>query len=124
MKNSYKIVFVCSISLSLLSYGSHITDTNVIPLSRAHAHNDYEHDRPLYDALDQGFNSVEADIFLVDDDLHVAHNRRDITSERTLRRLYLDPLRERVKQNGGRVYPNPGAPGQFTLLIDIKTGAI
>jgi hypothetical protein len=30
-------------------------------------------------------------------------------------------LRERVKHNGGRVYPN--GP-QFTLLIDIKTGAV
>ena len=124
MKNIYSIMLVCSVSLSLLSCESHVAGTHVIPLSRAHAHNDYEHDRPLYDALDQGFNSVEADIFLVDDDLYVAHNRRDITSERTLRRLYLDPLRERVKQNAGLVYPNPGAPGQFTLLIDIKTGAI
>jgi len=117
-------VLVCFVLLSVLSCGSHVTGTHITPLSRAHAHNDYEHDRPLYDALAQGFNSVEADIFLVDDDLFVAHNRRDITSERTLRRLYLDPLRERVKQNGGRVYPNPGAPGQFTLLIDIKTGAV
>jgi glycerophosphoryl diester phosphodiesterase len=78
----------------------------------------------LYDALAHGFNSVEADVFLVDDDLYVAHDRRDITPKRTLRRLYLEPLRERVKHNGGRVYPNPGAPGQFTLLIDIKTGAV
>jgi len=108
-------------SLLLLSCRSHAAGTDVIPLTRAYAHNDYEHDRPLYDALDHGFNSVEADIFLVDDDLFVAHNRRDITSERTLRRLYLDPLRERAKHNGGRVYPN-GA--QFTLLIDIKTGAV
>lgn len=121
MKNTYTIVLICSVSLSLSSCRSHVVGTHVTPLSRAHAHNDYRHDRPLYDALDQGFNSVEADIFLVDDDLYVAHNRRDITSERTLRRLYLDPLKERVKNNGGRVYPN--GP-QFTLLIDIKTGAV
>jgi glycerophosphoryl diester phosphodiesterase len=77
----------------------------------------------LHDALARGFTGVEADIFLVDDDLYVAHDRHEITPERTLRRLYLDPLRERVKQNGGRVYPNPGAPGQITLLIDIKSEA-
>ena len=121
MKKTYTIVLVCSVLLSFSSCGSHVAGTDVIPLSRAHAHNDYEHDRPLYDALAHGFNSVEADIFLVDDDLFVAHDRRDITSERTLRRLYLDPLRERVKHNGGRVYPN--GP-QFTLLIDIKSGAV
>lgn len=121
MKNTYTIVLVCSVLLSLSSCRSRVAGTHVIPLCRAHAHNDYEHDRPLYDALAHGFNSVEADIFLVDDDLFVAHNRRDITSERTLCRLYLDPLRERVKHNGGRVYPN--GP-RFTLLIDIKTGAV
>src|SRR5688500_5242918 len=38
-------------------------------LPHAHAHNDYLHDRPLLDALDHGFNSVEADIFLVDGQL-------------------------------------------------------
>ncbi len=121
MKNTYTIVLVCSVLLSLSSCRSHIDGIHITPLSRAHAHNDYEHERPLYDALDHGFNSVEADIFLVDDDLYVAHDRRDITSERTLRRLYLDPLRERVKHNSGRVYPNGS---QFTLLIDIKTGAV
>ena len=36
------------------------------PLKLAHAHNDYLHTRPLVDALDHGFTSVEADIFLVD----------------------------------------------------------
>lgn len=121
MKNTYTIVLVCFASLSLPSCGSHVAGTHVTLLSRAHAHNDYEHDRPLYDALDHGFNSVEADIFLVDGDLFVAHNRREITSGRTLRRLYLDPLRERVKQNGGRVYRN--GP-QFILLVDIKSGAV
>jgi hypothetical protein len=34
-------------------------------LERAHAHNDYEHERPLFDALDHNFKSVEADIWLV-----------------------------------------------------------
>ena len=91
-----------------------------MPLPRAHAHNDYRHERPLHDALAHGFTGVEADIFLVDGDLYVAHDRHEITPERTLRRLYLDPLRERVKQNGGRVYPNGQ---QVTLLIDIKSEA-
>ncbi|MEL6593794.1 MAG: endonuclease/exonuclease/phosphatase family protein, partial [Bacteroidota bacterium] len=30
---------------------------------QAHAHNDYEHDCPLLDALDHGFNSVEVDVW-------------------------------------------------------------
>src|SRR4030095_12119754 len=44
------------------------------PLLRAHAHNDYEHTRPLLDALEQGFCSVEADIYLIDGELRVAHD--------------------------------------------------
>jgi len=90
------------------------------PLPCAHAHNDYEHQRPLLDALDCGFCSVEADVWLVDGQLLVAHNRSQTRKERSLQSLYLDPLRERVKKNGGRVYP--GGPS-VTLLIDFKTDA-
>jgi hypothetical protein len=88
------------------------------PLTRVHAHNDYEHKRPLFDALDQGFCSVEADIFLVDGKLLVGHTRSSLRPERTLQALYLDPLKERVAENGGRVYKN-GPP--VTLFIDLKT---
>jgi len=91
------------------------------PLINAHAHNDYEHDRPLFDALDHGFTSVEADIHLVDGDLLVAHDADEIKSDRTLRSLYLEPLKKRIAENSGRVYPN--GP-QFTLFIDIKTGSV
>jgi hypothetical protein len=91
---------------------------SVEPLAQAHAHNDYEHDRPLLDALDHGFTSVEADVYLVDGALLVAHNRSDVKPERTLQKLYLDPLRQRVKANGGSVYPG-GKP--FYLLIDLKS---
>src|SRR6185295_12383494 len=75
-----------------------------LPLTRAHAHNDYEHTRPLFDALEQGFCSVEADVWLVDGKLLVAHDLKNVKQERTLAALYLDPLRERVRKNGGRVY--------------------
>src|SRR5437762_12180166 len=92
----------------------------VEPLPQAHAHNDYEHKRPLLDALDNGFCSVEADIFLVEHELLVGHARKDLKPERTLQKLYLDPLRERIKANGGKVYS--GGPTVF-LLIDVKTEA-
>src|SRR5215510_7968791 len=88
------------------------------PLVQAHAHNDYLHPHPLFDALEHGFCSVEADIHLVNGKLLVAHERQMTKPERTLEALYLDPLRERVKKNGGRVYPN--GP-EFTLLIDLKS---
>ncbi|MBL9167994.1 MAG: phosphatidylinositol-specific phospholipase C/glycerophosphodiester phosphodiesterase family protein [Verrucomicrobiales bacterium] len=90
------------------------------PLIQAHSHNDYEQARPLQDALALGFCNVEADIYLVEGKLLVAHDRQDVRPDRTLEGLYLDPLRARVRRNGGRVYPEK-AP--FTLLIDIKEDA-
>jgi hypothetical protein len=92
----------------------------VTPLPNAHAHNDYLHPRPLLDALDQGFCSVEADIYLVEGKLLVAHNREDVRPERTLEVLYLEPLKHRVRVNKGRVFRD--GPG-FTLLIDVKDEA-
>ncbi|MBX3421312.1 MAG: phosphatidylinositol-specific phospholipase C/glycerophosphodiester phosphodiesterase family protein [Pirellulaceae bacterium] len=89
----------------------------VRPLSAAHAHNDYEHQRPLLEALDHGFTSIEADVFLVDGQLLVAHNLRDVRPTRTLEGLYLEPLSQRVKEYGA-VYP---AGDTVTLLIDIKS---
>lgn len=97
-------------------------DNPAEPLARAHAHNDYLHTRPLFDALDNGFTSVEADIHLVGGELLVAHDPQDVVAGRTLRSLYLDPLARRVADNGGSVHPGADAP--FQLLIDIKTEGV
>lgn len=96
-----------------------IADPPRVP--QGHAHNDYEHPRPLLDALEHGFRSVEADIFFVDGKLLVAHNRIDLKPGRTLEKLYLDPLRARAKANGGQI--DPKNPHGFYLLIDVKTDA-
>ncbi len=90
------------------------------PLPRAHAHNDYEHPRPLRDALDHGFRSVEADVWRTADGLLVAHTPFGLKAGRTLQALYLDPLRARVRAGNGAVHPG-GPP--FYLLVDIKTDA-
>lgn len=86
---------------------------------RAHSHNDYEHARPLQDALNAGFASVEADIYLVDGKLLVAHDRKDVRPERTLEALYLRPMMERIQRTGS---VQPGVP-TFQLMIDIKANA-
>ncbi|WP_411083442.1 phosphatidylinositol-specific phospholipase C/glycerophosphodiester phosphodiesterase family protein [Streptomyces sp. cmx-18-6] len=92
------------------------------PLRHAHAHNDYLHPRPLYDALAHGFTSVEADVFLVDGELLVAHEPAELHPERTLAALYLDPLRALVRAGHGNVHPHHRAPLQ--LLIDIKNDGV
>jgi hypothetical protein len=61
---------------------------------------------------------VEADVFLVKGSLLVGHTQLDLRTERTLEKLYLDPLRKRIHANGGRVYKD-GPP--IWLLVDVKT---
>ncbi|MGO1884361.1 MAG: phosphatidylinositol-specific phospholipase C/glycerophosphodiester phosphodiesterase family protein [Citricoccus sp.] len=89
------------------------------PLAQAHAHNDYEHDRPLLDALEHGFTSVEADVWLVDGELRVAHDSWELEDAPTLEEAYLEPLSALVSPNGKQLYP--GHRGDFQLLIDIKS---
>ncbi|HZZ41992.1 MAG TPA: hypothetical protein VFE58_03580 [Tepidisphaeraceae bacterium] len=92
------------------------------PILHAHAHNDYRHKRPLFDALDHGFTSVEADIHIIKNQILVAHDRHEAETEvdspaRTLQTLYLDPLLKRAQANNGRIYPD--VPSIY-LLIDMK----
>ena len=113
------VVLLVSFCYGISPLAAQVEDSKlgIAPLSQAHAHNDYLHPRPLLDALDQGFCSVEADVFLVDGELLVAHTAFELQRKRTLKKLYLDPLRERVSQNDGRVYRDGPV---FTLLIDFK----
>lgn len=77
-----------------------------------HAHNDYLHSRPLLDALDQGFDSVEADVFLAKNELLVGHFLWEIKPERSLESLYLLPLSKLHKQ---------GRLKNIWLMVDIKS---
>src|SRR5438477_8275309 len=115
--NAFSLTLLIRASTDMLAQPSNLSRTtnSPPPLLRAHAHNDYEHPRPLLDALDHGFCSIEADIYLVENKLLVAHDRDQAKPERTLQALYLDPLRERARKNGGRVYPN--GP-EMVLLVD------
>jgi hypothetical protein len=80
----------------------------------AHAHNDYEHARPLEDALDARFYSVEADVWFADGRFEVSHNGWG--AKGTLEALYLAPLQARVDSQGS--VHGDGLP--FTLWVDLK----
>lgn len=114
-------LFICSALVILLA--GHTTNAHsadgVPPLHHAHAHNDYEHTRPLMDALELGFVSIEADIFLVDDQLLVAHHLKNTKPERTLESLYLQPLHQRFQKDGCILADDC----TLTLLVDIKSSA-
>lgn len=87
-------------------------------LERTHSHNDYERSRPLVEALEAGLGSVEADLFLVDGKLLVAHSRKACDPKKDFESMYLSPLAKRVRENGGWVYK--GVAKKIWLLIDIK----
>jgi len=90
------------------------------PHVNAHAHNDYEHERPLFSALENGFVSIEADVHLVNGKLLVAHDNPN-SSTRKLEDLYIRPLDSLAKLNGGRIYPEKDII--VLLMVDVKTNA-
>ena len=71
----------------------------------AFSHNDYWRERPLLDALSFRFNCVEADLWLIDGELYVSHDRPEPNPAITFENLYLKPLVARIQANGGKVYP-------------------
>jgi glycerophosphoryl diester phosphodiesterase len=74
------------------------------------------------DALSFGFTSIEADIHLLNNELYVVHDTPEtVQGLRTLKSLYLEPLRKHIKQNKGYVYPHYTSP--VYLMIDMKTEA-
>lgn len=85
----------------------------------AHSHNDYEQKTPFYLAYNAQFGSIEADIWAVDGELFVAHNKTGITTTNTLDHLYIQPIVALFKKHGGRVSVDPSYT--FQLLIDLKT---
>ncbi|MBX2952364.1 MAG: phosphatidylinositol-specific phospholipase C/glycerophosphodiester phosphodiesterase family protein [Leadbetterella sp.] len=87
--------------------------------SNAHSHNDYLQVLPFGLAYRQEFGSVEADLFLRNDSLFVAHEYGEIEPGRTFEALYLYPVLEACRKNGGSIYPDKSR--QLQLLIDLKT---
>lgn len=86
-------------------------------MQNAHAHNDYLHQKPFFEAYSLNYGMIEADIFIQNGELLVAHARKSIKSANTLSALYINPLLTKIKENNGRAY----ADGKkLRLLIDIK----
>lgn len=87
--------------------------------SHVFAHNDYVRAQPFFTAYELKVGYIEADVFLRDGELFVAHHHHEIRPGRTLDSLYLRPLQLQLRKNGGNVYENPAA--ELTLMIDLKT---
>jgi hypothetical protein len=114
----YQDSFSIGLLILIMAQAARVAAEAPQALRGAHAHNDYYHKRPLFDALERGFVSIEADVFLVDGELLVGHYAHELRPERSLEKLYLAPLRKHIESNGGRVFVGDE---QLTLLVDFKT---
>jgi len=120
-KANFTVKLLKTLIFVLLTCSRLSADSQSLPLPNAFAHNDYQHKHPLFDALENGYTNIEADIFFEGEDLIVAHINPFFRTSRTLEKLYFKPLAERIALNNGQVYKGYNEP--VILMIDIKTGA-
>ena len=82
---------------------------------RIHSHNDYRQPKPLQEALAEQVFSLEADVFLYNGQIRVAHDAAELPAAPLLDSLYLQPL-----LRWALAIPAGETPRFPYLLIDIK----
>ncbi|WP_285010251.1 phosphatidylinositol-specific phospholipase C/glycerophosphodiester phosphodiesterase family protein [Pedobacter faecalis] len=105
-------LLIAGLSISLVHAQKYTANKN------AHSHNDYLQPRPFHLAYENRFASMEIDVFEVDGQLYVAHERNEIDTAGTIERLYINPLLDMIRANGGKPYKNGGG---LQFMIDFKT---
>jgi len=78
-----------------------------------HAHNDYWHPHPLRDALAADYESIEADVHLLQGELYIGHDQPDVRPRWTLQGVYLDPLVQLFRDDPEHI--------PLVLVVDIKS---
>lgn len=114
--HSFLLICLCFGSITLSAQNTTYT------LANAHSHNDFEQQHPFYQAYQERFGSIEADIFLFNKAILVGHDSSQLTPTRNLENLYLQPMAESIKRNGGSIYKDSSRRLQF--LIDLKTDGL
>jgi alkaline phosphatase len=87
-------------------------------VANTHSHNDYEQPTPFWTAYNAEFGSIEADVFLVNGTLFIAHDSNELRRGRTLEEYYLKPLATQIGKNHGHPYTDTSR--QLQMLIDVK----
>jgi alkaline phosphatase len=85
---------------------------------RIHSQNDYQKAEPQVNALRNKVYSVEADVYLVNDTLKVAHNKNELATAPTLFSEYLEPVIHLFQTHHNRM----GNDSSYApiLMVDIK----
>jgi alkaline phosphatase len=110
IKNMERSIAACLLLL-VISWGMSCSPAKKYSVANAHSHNDYLNPNPFFSAFDEGFGSIEADVFPVNGDLYVAHKKEEIQAKNKLGALYLEPLLGKITVQPTR---------KVNLLIDIK----
>src|SRR6478609_464886 len=106
-----KIIVLFCLHFLLFAQAQEYSSSNI------HSHNDYASKVPFYDAYSNEAGAIEADVFLVNNELLVAHYSKEISQDNTLKDMYLNPLSNKIKKLEGKAYPD-NKP--LILMIDIK----
>ncbi|KAB8343213.1 hypothetical protein FH972_022803 [Carpinus fangiana] len=101
---------------------------SVQPLD-CHSHNDNERRLPLFEALHYGCTSIEADVWLLEQDesLLVGHSRHSLHQRRNLASMYIRPIEHMLDQrNPAGSTPVSGVfdlepQRSLVLLVDLKS---
>jgi len=109
-----KIITLFCLQFFLFAHAQEYSSSNI------HSHNDYASALPFYGAYSNEAGVIEADVFLVNNELFVAHTSKEIAAHNTLKSLYLEPLSSKLKTLGGKAYQS-NKP--LILMIDIKSEA-
>jgi alkaline phosphatase len=118
-----RIIFIFIFSLCINGYT--FTQPVHYTTANAHSHNNYAQPCVFWNAYEQQYGSIEADVLLLEDssNLWVGHGREDLKlPNRSLDTLYLVPLVNCIRRNNGYVYADHSRTLQ--LMIDVKTNAI
>ena len=113
MKNSLR----CALFVAAL-FATEVKAQRALSFNSGHSHNDYHQNIPLLTAYQSGMGSIEADVFLKNGALYVAHDTTEIKTGITLKKLYLEPLAGFYRQNGNHAYSDTAM--RLQLVVDIK----
>ena len=98
----------------------------ILPLTLAaqqpvilHSHNDYVRTAPFWEAYSQHCGSIEADVHWHEDQLLVGHDVKDLTPARTFDAMYVQPIVQVVRANGGRAWSD--RPDRLILMVELKS---
>ena len=84
-----------------------------------HSHNDYTHAIPFWDAYKNNAGVIEADVYVKNGILMVAHNKESIQPLHTLTAMYIDPILSVFDSSK----THADSMHTFYLMIDIKENA-